>query len=98
MSPKDYADGKKLKEGTDVHYSIQRVLYSYCLIKWLKQFNEDKDENWIFDNLFGGVYYFYVRGCKEGSGNGIYAQTWENWTDLENAFNKIIDEKIGKGN
>jgi len=95
-----YADEKVLCESTDSKYSIQRVLYSYCLIKWLRQFNLGADgkpaktEAEIFNEQFGGIYYIYVRGCKAGSGNGIYAQTWENWETLEQAFYKIIDEKI----
>ena len=43
----------------------------------------------IFNNHFGGIYYAYVRGCGVGTGNGIYAHTWESYTALENAFNRI---------
>lgn len=97
MDVEDYAIQYKIEKHTAERYSIQRVLYSYCLIKWLKQFSNGKDEQWIFENQFGGIYYAYVRGCKAGKGNGIYAQTWENWAALEKAFNNIIDKKVAKG-
>lgn len=98
LSPEEYADGMVLKEHTDQAYSIQRVLYSYCLIKWLRQFYEGKDEKWLFDNVFGGVYYAYIRGCRAGTGNGIYAQTWESWDKLNDAFKNIVAKKIPGGN
>lgn len=87
----DYADSALLKNHTDENYSIQRVLYSYCLVKWLSE-NFGKSEEEIFKNHFGGIYYVYVRGCESGTSNGIYAHTWENWQDLESAFRKIRDE------
>ncbi|MDO4507606.1 MAG: UvrD-helicase domain-containing protein [Spirochaetales bacterium] len=94
MDEELYADEKSLGESTDTKYSIQRVLYSYCLIKWLRQFNAGKSESEIFEEQFGGIFYVYVRGCKAGTGNGIYAQTWNCWDDLETAFHKIVEEKI----
>ncbi len=97
MAAGEYVNSSAIKKHTDEAYSIQRVLYSYCLIKWLLQFNKGKDENWIFSNLFGGIYYVYVRGCSAGCGNGIYAQTWESWDELEASFNQIVDAKISKG-
>ena len=36
-------------------YSIQRVLYSYCLIKWIKMHNNHLTEQEIFEKHFGGV-------------------------------------------
>ena len=84
-----YSDKNELKKHVDERYSIQRVLYSYCLIKWLKQYL-NKDEKDIFLNHFGGIYYVFVRGCNKDTSNGIYAQTWDSWEDLENEFLKII--------
>lgn len=98
MDADEYANQTVIAKHTAEEYSIQRVLYSYCLIKWLRQFSNGKDEQWIFDNQFGGIYYVYVRGCKAGTGNGIYAQTWENWAALEKAFKNIVYKKIAKGN
>ncbi len=89
-----YNDGKILKEHVDELYSVQRVLYSYCLIKWLKQFYPGKTESDIFADHFGGVYYVFLRGCNEGTGNGVYAQTWEDYETLRKEYHKIVKEKV----
>ena len=88
-------DIDSLKNHTDNHYSIQRVLYSYCLIQWLKMYYPKETEEQIFDKRFGGVYYVYIRGCNKDTGNGIYAHTWKSYNDLETAFKNIINKKIG---
>ena len=85
-----YSNVSALKQHTDEAYSIQRVIYSYGLIKWLKNFYTDETESQIFENHFGGIYYVYVRGCKAGTSNGIYARTWKSWDELEKAFNNIM--------
>ncbi|MBQ7276724.1 MAG: UvrD-helicase domain-containing protein [Bacilli bacterium] len=90
-----YSSKEDLKNHTDNRYSIQRVLYSYCLIKWLKDFYPSDDEETIFNNHFGGVYYVYVRGCNKNKGNGVYAQTWSSWSDLEKEYNYITKKRIG---
>lgn len=92
--PIDYSSFNCLKDRVDEAYSIQRVLYSYCLIKWLKQWYPEDDEEIIFNNRFGGIYYVFVRGCVKGKRNGIYAQTWESWNDLKSAFDKIKSQKM----
>ncbi|MDD5930217.1 MAG: UvrD-helicase domain-containing protein [Spirochaetales bacterium] len=89
--PLDFSDEEKLKNHTDDKYSIQRVLYSYCLIKWLKIFYDESEEE-IFKNHFGGIYYVYVRGCIKGTSNGIYARTWKNYSELENSFKNICSK------
>lgn len=89
-----YYDSNSLHEHTNIHYSIQRVLYSYCLIKWLSNYYKESEED-IFNNHFGGIYYVYIRGCLKDSSNGIYSQTWNSYKDLEEAFNTIIKSKIG---
>ena len=94
----DYANYDYLKQHTDTHYPIQRVLYSYCLIKWLKQFYPEMSESDIFQNHFGGIYYVYVRGCNPGTSNGIYPHTWRDFATLEKAFNNINDIIKGKHN
>ena len=92
--PIDYASSESLKNRVDESYSIQRVLYSYCLIKWLKQWYPEDDEERIFNERFGGIYYVFVRGCVKDKRNGIYAQTWESWNDLKAAFNEIKSKKM----
>lgn len=97
INDKNYADYRFLKTHTNKNYAIQRVLYSYCLIQWLKQFYPDKDMEYIFNNHFGGMYYVYVRGCNTQTSNGIYVHTWKNYTTLSDAFNNIITKGIYNG-
>lgn len=83
-----------LKERVDADYSIQRVLYSYCLIQWLKQFYgegtaENLSEEEIFQKHFGGIYYAFVRGTQGGTSKGIYAQTWNSYDDLRLAYAEV---------
>lgn len=89
-----YSDPNELKKHVDERYSIQRVLYSYCLIKYLKQYYNESEEE-IFKNHFGGIYYVFVRGCNENTSNGIYIQTWSSYIALEKEFMKII-HNVGK--
>ena len=89
-----YSDNKMLKKHVDEAYSIQRVLYAYCLIKWLKSFYTNESESDIFNNHFGGIYYIFLRGCASGVGNGVYAQTWNSWNELNEAFQNIMKSKI----
>ena len=90
-----YSDPVNLKQHVDECYSIQRVLYSYCLINWLKQSMPNKSHEQIFNDHFGGVYYIFLRGCNENTSNGVYAQTWNSWDDLEQSFKEIVKYKVG---
>ncbi len=90
-----YATVDSLKKHVDECYSIQRVLYSYCLIKWLKLSMPEKSYQNIFEEHFGGVYYVFLRGCNKDTSNGVYAQTWASWQDLEDSFNEIVKYKVG---
>ncbi|MCR5724169.1 MAG: UvrD-helicase domain-containing protein [Treponema sp.] len=89
LLPEAYSDAKLLKEKVDKDYEIQRVLYSYSLITWLKQFYPADEYEAIFEKHFGGIYYVFFRGSHSGSGNGIYAQTWSSWSELKAAFDRI---------
>ena len=91
MTPETLRDAESVRKNVDEHYAIQRVLYSYCLIKWLKSFPdfEGKKEEEIFRDHFGGIYYVYVRGCCADTGYGVYAHTWKSFKDLEASYNKI---------
>ncbi len=82
-------DALSVQTRVDEAYSIQRVLYSYCLIQWLKTFYADESENEIFEKYFGGIYYVLVRGTKADAKNGIYGKTWESFEQLKNAYNNI---------
>ena len=87
----DYSDSRSLESHTNSHYSIQRVLYSYSLVKWLASFHQNESLEEVYKNYFGGIYYVYIRGCEAGSGSGIYARTWTSWAELEKAFNTIFE-------
>lgn len=77
-----------LKKKVDEEYSVQRVLYSYCLIQWLKQFYQESESD-IFKKHFGGIYYAFLRGTVGGSSKGIYAQTWKDYATLEAAYKSV---------
>jgi len=95
LEDEGYAKKEAVAEVVTEEYSIQRVLYSYCLIQWLKQFyGEGTEANLteaeIFENYFGGVYYAFVRGCEAGVCNGMYAQTWKNYEALAESYKHVI--------
>lgn len=79
-----------IKKRVDEHYSIQRVLYSYTLVHWLYDLKVEETLDDVFNKHFGGIYYVFIRGCKEGTPNGIYAQTWKCYKDLEKEFKSIM--------
>lgn len=91
----NYYDKDSLTNRTNNHYSIQRVLYSHTLIKWLKNYYPNESEEDIFNNHFGGVYYVYIRGCNDGTSNGIYAKTWNSFSELEKSYTEIMQKRIG---
>jgi len=88
----DYSP-RSVKDKVNEEYSVQRVLYSYCLIKWLKNFEFCKglSEQEIFDKHFGGIYYAFLRGTDGKTGKGIYAQTWKDYRTLEAAYENVKD-------
>lgn len=90
-----YHDVREMKAKVDSSYSIQRTLYAYTLIQYLKQFYPELSEEEIFQRHFGGVYYVFLRGCSRNTGNGIYAHTWNSYHDLKESFDEIMKEKIG---
>ena len=90
-----YSNIDSVKKHVDDSYSIQRVLYSYCLIKWLKIAKQNLTEQEIFEKHFGGIYYIFLRGCNPNTGNGIYCQTWDSWGQLEESYKQIIKIKVG---
>lgn len=89
MDDADYSDKDALAQKIEEEYSVQRVLYSYLLIKWLRQFFGDMSEEEIYDNHFGGIYYALARGTRAQTSNGIYCQTWKSFADLEKSYINI---------
>ena len=61
----------------------------------LKTTMKDKSYEEIFKDHFGGVYYVFLRGCVEGSSNGVYAKTWNSWEELVESFKEIVKFKVG---
>lgn len=91
-----YNNLNDLKTQVDERYSIQRVLYSYTLIKFLKSIYKDKDEESIFKNHFGGIYYVFIKGCKKNTPNGIYSHSWNSFKELKESYDEIIYKKVKK--
>ncbi len=89
MEDAEYGDKAALAQKIEDDYSVQRVLYSYLLIKWLKQFYPGLSEELIFEKHFGGIYYALVRGAKANTSNGIYCQTWKCFEDLEKSYRNV---------
>ena len=89
MDDADYSDKDALSQKITDEYSVQRVLYSYLLIKWLRQFYGNMSEEDIYERHFGGIYYALARGTHANTSNGIYCQTWKCYADLERSYRNI---------
>ena len=89
MSDEEYSDKEAISQKIETEYSVQRVLYSYLLIKWLKQFYTELSEQQIFEQHFGGIYYALARGTHANTSNGIYCQTWKSFADLEKSYHNV---------
>ncbi len=94
-SLESYNNLSDLKNAVDDRYSIQRTIYSYGLIKWLKTLYTNMNEEEIFNNHFLGIYYIFIKGTYKDTPNGIYSQTWDSYSSLEEAYNEIKNNKIG---
>ena len=83
--------GSGTMQKVDDDYAVQRVLYSYFLIQWLKAFDKfsKMSEEEIFERHFGGVYYVFARGCRAGETSGLYAQTWKSFAELKKSFEQV---------
>ncbi|MDD6302001.1 MAG: UvrD-helicase domain-containing protein [Bacillales bacterium] len=85
-----YNNLNDLKKRVDGHYSIQRVLYAYTLVNYLYNCKLEPTLEEVFDKHFGGIFYVFIRGCKKDTPNGIYAQTWNSYSDLKKEFDGIM--------
>lgn len=67
----DYSQEKITGEMEKHNYFLQYYIYSAALIRYLKQRLGDR---YSYDEHFGGIYYFFVRGMNPGTGNstGIF--------------------------
>ena len=75
-------------EAVKKHYSIQMILYSYCLIQWLSSILHKKLED-VFNENFGGIYYVFARGCVAHDSSGIYAHTWPSFEKLQADYTEV---------
>ena len=95
---KSYNDYDNLSYQVDNRYAIQRVLYSYSLVKLLSERIEKSDgtkntREEAFNELFGGIYYVFLRGVEKGSRSGIYAHSWDSYNDLKKSYDEILKIK-----
>jgi exodeoxyribonuclease V beta subunit len=79
-----------------MNYNVQRVLYSYFLIRWLKGFFPKEENASIFENHFGGIYYVFFRGCQSGKSAGVYAKPFKDYDELETLYKEIIQTPMNK--
>ncbi|MFC4892016.1 exodeoxyribonuclease V subunit beta [Pseudofrancisella aestuarii] len=63
-SLEDYSQEKMRQKNQDSFYDLQYLIYSVALHRYLSS----NLPSYSFDKHFGGVYYFYLRGLKDGFG------------------------------
>ena len=67
-SPEDY-NGKALKNSMEEHnYFLQYYFYCLALYRYLHL----RIPDFNYDKQFGGVYYLFIRGMRQGTDYGIY--------------------------
>ena len=64
----DYNRSKLEQNIRDNYYDLQYLLYSLALHRYLKKSLPDYD----VQQHFGGIYYLYLRGMKQGTLQGVY--------------------------
>ena len=67
-TPEDYSPEKVEAEIKAAHYDLQYHLYIVALVKYLRK----RIAGFNYEEHFGGAAYLFVRGMREGSGNGIW--------------------------
>ena len=66
-------------------YDLQYLIYSVALVRFLKE----NIKNFDFNKHFGGVYYLYLRGMKNGY--GVYKTKPSE--EIINSFNKLFNKE-----
>jgi exodeoxyribonuclease V beta subunit len=66
--PEDYNNEALAKSMEEHNYYLQYYFYSLALYRYLRLRKPDFD----YDKQFGGVYYLFVRGMRQGTNHGIY--------------------------
>lgn len=78
----DYTQEAMCAKNQESFYDLQYLIYSVALDRYLKQ----HVANYTFEEHFGGVYYFYLRGMKDGHGVYTAQPSQEIITKLSNLF------------
>ncbi|MEY8715697.1 exodeoxyribonuclease V subunit beta [Francisella philomiragia] len=79
----DYNQAAMSEKNQSSFYDLQYLIYSVALDKYLRQ----NIENYNYEKHFGGVYYFYLRGMKDGYGVYRARPTLEIINKIANLFN-----------
>ncbi|MED7788456.1 UvrD-helicase domain-containing protein [Francisella sp. 19X1-34] len=79
----DYNQQSMQEKNQSSFYDLQYLIYSVALNKYLKQ----NIPNYEFEKHFGGVYYFYLRGMKNGYGIYQARPSFEIISKLSNLLN-----------
>ncbi|MED7818350.1 MULTISPECIES: UvrD-helicase domain-containing protein [unclassified Francisella] len=79
----DYNQQAMQEKNQSSFYDLQYLIYSVALNKYLKQ----NIPNYNFEKHFGGVYYFYLRGMKNGYGVYQASPSFEIISKLSNLLN-----------
>ncbi len=82
----DYTQEAMCAKNQESFYDLQYLIYSTALDKYLKQ----HVANYTFEEHFGGVYYFYLRGLKNGYGVYIAQPSPDIITKLSNLFIGVV--------
>ncbi|MBK2257652.1 exodeoxyribonuclease V subunit beta [Francisella philomiragia] len=79
----DYNQVAMSEKNQSSFYDLQYLIYSVALDKYLRQ----NIESYNYEKHFGGVYYFYLRGMKDGYGVYRARPTLEIINKIANLFN-----------
>ncbi|AFJ43367.1 exodeoxyribonuclease V subunit beta [Francisella orientalis] len=79
----DYNQATMSEKNQSSFYDLQYLIYSVALDKYLRQ----NIESYNYEKHFGGVYYFYLRGMKDGYGVYRARPSLEIINKLANLFN-----------
>ncbi|MBK2092938.1 exodeoxyribonuclease V subunit beta [Francisella philomiragia] len=79
----DYNQAAMSEKNQSSFYDLQYLIYSVALDKYLRQ----NIESYNYEKHFGGVYYFYLRGMKDGYGVYRARPTLEVINKIANLFN-----------
>jgi exodeoxyribonuclease V beta subunit len=69
------------------NYHLQYLIYTVAV----KRFLENRVKGFDYDTHFGGVFYVFLRGCREGAINGLYYT--RPGKDVVDAADKIFAKK-----